>query len=180
MRRVGAEHFAILGMHVARDRRRTPPGDANRHHHRLGRTRRAIIHRGIRQVHAGEFRNHRLELEDGLQRALRKLRLIRRVGGQKFAALHQRIDHHRPVMEVSPGAEKTGVTFAVFFCALLEPVDDFRLRHLARNSEIARQTKFGRNGRKKLVHGADPDRLEHGSAIRGRLRQISHKNFLSM
>jgi hypothetical protein len=174
--RVGIEHLAIFGMQVARDHRRMLPGDADRHHHGLGRAGRAVIHRGIRQVHAGEFRDHRLELEDGLQRALRKLGLVGRVGGQEFAALHQRVDDHGPVMEVGPGSEKTGVAFAVFFGALLEPVDDFRLGHLPRDGEIARQTVLGGNRREKFVHGADADRLQHGGAIRGRFRQISHRN----
>ncbi len=145
MRRVGVNHFPILGMQVARDHRGVPPSDADRHHHGLGSGRRAVIHRGVRQVHAGEFGDHRLELEDGLQCALRKFRLIRRVGRQEFAALHERVNDHRPVMEVSSGSEKTGVTFAVFFRALLEPIDDFRLSHLPGNSEVARQTVFGRN-----------------------------------
>jgi hypothetical protein len=56
-----------------------------------------------------------------------------RVGREEFAALHQRVDYDRPVVEVSSGSEKTGVAFAVFFGALLEPVHDFRLGHLPRD-----------------------------------------------
>ena len=85
-------------MQAARNHRRMPSGDADRHHYGFRRTRRAVVHRGIRQVHAGEFRDHGLELEDRLQRPLRKLGLIRRVGGQKFAALHQCVNHNRAVM----------------------------------------------------------------------------------
>src|SRR6266481_5884313 len=114
-------------MQVPRDHRRMLPGDADRHHHGLGGARRTVVHRGIRQVHAGEFRDHRLELEDGLQRALRKLRLVRRIRSQEFAALHERVNDYWAVMEVSTGSEKTSVTFAVFLAALLEPVYDFRL-----------------------------------------------------
>src|ERR1700678_3066413 len=106
---------------------------------------RTVVHGGVGQIHPGEFGDHGLELEDRLQRALRKFGLVRCVGGEEFSALHQRVDDYGTVMEVSTGSEKTAVAFAVFFRTLFEPIDDFRLGHLARDREIARQTIFGRN-----------------------------------
>ena len=66
-----------------------PARDAHRHHDRFRGRRGAVIHRGVRHIHAGQQRHLGLELEEILQRALRHLRLVRRVGGQKLAALDQ-------------------------------------------------------------------------------------------
>ena len=39
--------------------------------------------------------------------------LVRRVRGQKLAALHQRIDHHRPIVPVRAGAQKARVAVGI-------------------------------------------------------------------
>jgi hypothetical protein len=96
--------------------------------------------------------------------------LIWRVGGQKLSALNERIDHDGTVMGIGSRSQKTGVAFAIFPGALLEPVDDLGLGHLPGDGEIARQTVFRGDRRKEFVDGADADRLQHGGAIRGRLR----------
>ena len=49
--------------------------------HRFGGGRGFIEQRGIRDVEPGEVADHRLEVEQRLQPALRNFRLIRRVGG---------------------------------------------------------------------------------------------------
>jgi hypothetical protein len=56
--------------------------------------------------------DHGLELEDGLQRALRDLGLVGRVAGEELAALDQRIDDDRAVVAIGARAEEAGV--AVF------------------------------------------------------------------
>ena len=99
---------------------------------------------------------------------MRELGLIGRIGGEEFATLHERIDHDRAVMGVGAGAEETGVAVAVFLGALLEPVHDFGLGHLARDGQIAVETILRWNRREKIVDGTDPDRLEHGVAVGGR------------
>ncbi len=81
-------------MQVARNHRRTSAGDAASHHHGFGGGGRSVIHRGVGEVHAGEFGDHGLELEDGLQSTLRKLRLVGRVGSKKFSALHKRVNDY--------------------------------------------------------------------------------------
>ncbi len=88
---------------------RSSPRDAHGHHRRFRHRRRAVIHRRIRHFHAGQLADHRLKLEDRRQRALRNLRLIRRVGSQKFAARNHRIHQHRAVMVVNAGPQKRGV-----------------------------------------------------------------------
>ena len=55
--------------------RRTRAGP--RHVHGLDERGRAVVQRGVRDLHAGELADHRLELEQRLQRALGELRLVR-------------------------------------------------------------------------------------------------------
>ena len=59
------------------------------HHHRLGSRRRAVVHRGIGDIHARQLRHHTLVFEDIMERALRDLCLIRGIGGQELGALEQ-------------------------------------------------------------------------------------------
>ena len=67
---------------------------------------RAVVHRGVGDLHAGQQRDLGLEFEQGLQRALRDFRLVGRVGGQEFAALDQVVDAGRDVMPVGAAAEE--------------------------------------------------------------------------
>ena len=67
---------------------------------------RAVVHGGVGDLHAGQVRDLRLELEQVLQRALRDLRLIGRVGGQELGALDQVIDARRDVVAVGAGADE--------------------------------------------------------------------------
>jgi hypothetical protein len=53
---------------------------------------RAVIHRGVGDLHAGQQRHLGLEFEQILQRALRDFRLIGRVAGEEFRTLDQMID----------------------------------------------------------------------------------------
>ena len=59
-------------------------GDAFRHQNSFGHRGRAVIHRRVGDVHACQLTDERLKLKYCLQRALRNLRLVRRVGGKKF------------------------------------------------------------------------------------------------
>ncbi len=94
MLRIGAHHFAVFGMDGAGDDHAVAAGDAHGHHGGLGAGGGAVVHRRVGDVHAGELADHGLELEDGLQRALRDFRLVGRVGGEELAALHDGVDEH--------------------------------------------------------------------------------------
>ena len=54
------------------------------HHHSLGTSGRAIVHRGIRDVHTRQFGHHRLIFKDIVQCALRYLSLIGSVRGKEL------------------------------------------------------------------------------------------------
>ena len=118
---------------------------------------RAVVHRGVGDVHAGELADHRLKLEDGLQCSLRDLRLIGRVGGEPFAARDQRVDDDGAVVRVGSGAEEAHVALGAFSGARAEEVDDFALGILARDVEIAGEAVFGRNGGEQVVDGVGAD-----------------------
>ena len=151
-----------------------PAGDARGHHQRFGRAGRAVVHGGVGHVHAGQLADHRLEFEDGLQRALRDLRLVGRVGGEELAARNQRVDDHRAVVRVRAGAEERGVALRAVGGALAEELHDFALRVGARNLEIALQAILGGNGGEQIVDGLGADLAQHDLAVGFRFRKIAH------
>ena len=95
-------------------------GDADGHHHGFRRAGRPVVHAGVGHVHAGELGDHGLELEDGLQRALRDLGLVGRVAGQELAALDQRIDDDRAVVAIGAGAQKAGVVDGILLAGAMK------------------------------------------------------------
>ena len=103
---IGADDVAIMRMEAAREDDLVLAGQPPRHQHGLGGGGRAVIHRGVGDLHAGQVRDLGLELEQHLQRALRHFRLVGRVGGQPFGALDQVIDGRRDVVAIGAGADE--------------------------------------------------------------------------
>ena len=157
-------------MQVAGDNDRAASGEADGHHHAFGGGGGTVVHGSVRDFHAGQFADHGLELEDGLQRSLRDFGLVGRVGGEELAAGDQGINDDGTVVEIGAGAEEAGVSVAIFARALAEEVDDFRFRHLTRDLEVAVQPVLGGNGRKQVVDRTESDGFEHGLAVGGRFR----------
>ena len=93
----------------SRQRDARASGDGARHQARLRQRGRAVVHAGVRDVHARQLTDDRLELERRLQRALAHLRLVRRVARQELAAHRQRIDERRAEVAVRARAEKARV-----------------------------------------------------------------------
>ena len=106
MRDSVSHDLGVVRMQPAREHRLAALGDAVRHQHRLGGAGRAVVHRGVRHLHAGERRDLGLELEQILQRALRDLGLVGRVAGQELGALDQVVDARRHVVLVGAGADE--------------------------------------------------------------------------
>ena len=105
-RRIGAHGLGIMRMQTAREYGLAAFGDPVRHRDRLDRRRRSVIHRRIGDIHRGQSRDLGLELENGLQSALRDLRLIGRIAREKFGALDQMIDACGNMMLIGPRANK--------------------------------------------------------------------------
>ncbi len=105
---MGLDHFTVMRMEPARQHGAAAARDAVRHHHRFAGGGRPVVHRGVGDIHAGQQRHLGLELEQILQRALRHLRLVRRVGSEEFAALDQVVDRGWDVVTIGAGAEEAG------------------------------------------------------------------------
>ena len=97
------------------------------HEDRLCGRRRPIIDRGIRDIHAGQFTDHRLVLEDGLQDPLADFRLIRRIRRAKgFLGNHLR-DDRGDVVVIRPCATENRIIDSIFRRHFLQVLQDFHL-----------------------------------------------------
>ena len=66
----------------------------------------AVVVRGVGDFHAGQRGHQGLIFEDGLQRALRNLGLVGRVGGVELTAAQHVVNHRRDVVVVRACAQK--------------------------------------------------------------------------
>ena len=173
---------AIVRMQPTRQHGLLAPRDPVRHQHRFAARGRAVVHRGVGDIHAGQQRHLRLELEQHLQRALRDFRLIRRVARQELGALDQVIDARRHVMPVRAGADEerhragSGV-------ARGEPADLALDRDLALRQREGRQfleQLAARHIGKEVVDRTDADLGEHVRPVGRVEREITHRRCLAM
>src|SRR5437660_87426 len=67
---------------------------------------RAVVHRGVSDVEGGERADHRLELEDRLERALRRLGLVRGVRRVELRPRHRGAHDRGDEAAVDAGAEE--------------------------------------------------------------------------
>ena len=81
---VSFQHLPVLGMESARQDYLAAPGYPQRHQDRFGRGGRAVVKRGVGDVHPRQLCDQGLELEHRLQGALGDFGLVRSVGGEKF------------------------------------------------------------------------------------------------
>ena len=152
-------------MHTARHQHSIALRDTRRHHGRFRCSGRTVIHRGVGNFHPGQLADHGLEFEDGLQRALRNFCLIGCIGGKELAARNQRVNDHRPVVQVRAGAQKRAQAVAILARAFAEPLYDFRLRHLPGNFQIALQAILFRDRREQIVNGSRTYNFQYGFAV---------------
>ena len=110
---VGPDHLAIMRVDGVRQHHLAAARDAHRHQRRFRRRRGAVVHRGVRDLEAGEPADHRLPLEDRLQRALADLRLVRRVGGVELRPRRDRIHRRRDEVGVAARAQEPVVAGVV-------------------------------------------------------------------
>ena len=184
--RARRQHFAVLRMHRTSHRAAQPSGHAAGHQHCFRTTGRPVIHAGVRDLHARQLADHRLELKRSLQRALRDLRLVRRVTRQELATLHQRVDDHRPVVPVRTRTQEAGEQLACRCFGKLrhvaarqvgrirtETIQHLALRMLTRNLEVAGQPVLFRNTGKQIINRADANGVQHFRAVGWGLRKIN-------
>ena len=142
---------------------------------------------GVGDFHAGEFADHGLELEHGLQGALRDLGLIGRVAGEEFAALDEGIDDDRAIVPIGARAEKAGELLLAGWLAssaaspLAMLPAKARKRSRTSDSECWRgmsRSRVRRNSSgmagEEVFDGGDADGFEHLGAVGGRFGEIAH------
>ncbi len=110
---VGPRRLDVVAVDGATDEHALTPGGADGHQRRLGRGRGAVVVGGGDDRQARQLGDERLELVDGLERALADLRLVGRVGGVELAAREHRVDRGRDVVLVHAGTEERDEVGAV-------------------------------------------------------------------
>ena len=163
-------------MHAACDYHGSSPGEANRHHDRLRCCGGTVVHGSVGNLHTGQLTNHGLKFENGLQRALRNFRLVRRVRCKELAARDERVDDDGAIVIVNAGSEEDRVAVTAFVRTLAEPVHDLGFGHLTGNFEIAVETVFGWDGREQIIDRTRADGFEHRLTVGWRFWQIAHKS----
>ncbi len=174
---VAPRAVAVVRMQVTGEDRLPSPRDAVRHHHRLGAGGGAVVHRGVGHIHARKQRDLRLELEQHLQRALRHLGLVGRVGGQELAALDQVIDRSRHVMAIDAGADeaRNRACGQVLRCHGGECALDLELALSLRQIEETVEARGLRHIGEERVDRGHADRCQHRLAVGGGEGQVAHQ-----
>ena len=141
---------------------------------RVGGDGRAVVARGVRDVHPRQLADRGLVLEDRLEHALAHLGLVRRVRGQELAALQHRVDDRRDVMVVDAGAEEADLVDDVPGGEVLEVPLELHLVERRCDVELARIANAARDVPEQLLDGGDADRREHRLAVGVREREVAH------
>ena len=123
----------------------------------------------------GQRADHRLELEDRLERALRRLGLVRRVGGVELGAADGAAHDGRDEAAVHAGAEEVvePAERVVARCQALHLGDEVLLAE--RRGQVHRRVAQRRgDGREQLGHAGCADHLEHCRPIGVAVGQVGH------
>ena len=148
---VGLYHPLYLGINGGRKKNFVAfLGSRHAHHHCLGCGCATIVHRGIRNVHSRQLGNHRLILENILQRTLRNFGLVGGVGCQKLAARDYGVDYRGSIVVLDACTRKAD-EIAVLFAQSLEEAAHLNLGHCLGQCKFAVELQFGRNFGKKVV-----------------------------
>jgi len=105
-RRVGLHNLPHLRVRRLGDHHLRPAGRVLGDEACVRSDRRAVVPRGVRDVHPGQLADRRLVLEDRLEHALAQLRLVWGVRGQELAALEDGVHDRRHVVVVHARAEE--------------------------------------------------------------------------
>ena len=163
---IGGEHVLRERMHRIGDQHALALRQAARHERRFGQGGGAVVHRRVGHVHPRQLADEALKLVDGLQRALRHLRLVGRIRGQKLAAAHQMADGAGHEVAVGAGPEEARVVIEVLVTrrhtAHLRPHLPLRLPrwHIQLREAMGR-----RNIAKQVGDGRDANSGEHLLAL---------------
>ena len=191
----GIEHIAgeprhgpgdvdVMRVQARRIRCLGPPRDPPRHADRFPAGGRAVVHRGIGDLAAVQPRDLGLELEQHLQRALRDLRLVGRVAGQKLAALDDVVDARRHMVAIGAAAEEERHLAGDEVLAGQRrqlPLDRQFGRMVGQALDAVLESRGFRHVAEQLVDRAGADHGQHLRSVGIAERQVTHQTgFLMM
>jgi hypothetical protein len=160
-------------MHRGRHEDTRATGLTAGHQGRLGGCGRAVVVGRGDDRQGRQLREQRLVLVDALERSLRDLGLVWRVGGVPLAAQEQLIDGRRAPVAVDPGSQERGEVGPVALGEGRQPAGEIELR-LGRGQAQLRGAQLGWDVGEQLVDRFDPERLEHPGTIVGGVRTVGH------
>ena len=136
--------------------------DSPSHQDGLGHRTRPVIHRRVRDIDTEQLTDDGLELEDRLQRALRELGLVGRVGGVELTALQELVDGRRDVVSIHATTEEREHRSAVVSSGeRAQVLHQARLIERRLEVEIPFDTPMPRNVGEQRVDVLDPNAREH-------------------
>jgi hypothetical protein len=174
--RVRLEHLPVVRVQRLAHVDLAAPRHAHGHQRCLGGRRGAVVQRGVRDVLTRQLTDHRLELEDRLQRPLADLRLVGGVGGRELPATGQRIDGGRDEVVVGASAEKA--RDAPRRRVAVRQVPQMRQHGLLpeRRTELQllAHAQRGRNHREQVVKARGAHAREHPLDLVRRMGRVAH------
>ena len=110
-----------------------------------------------------------------LKCALADLGLIRRVGGEEFAAQQNRVGYNGAQVVVNARAQKAGIAVRIFGGARAKKCDNlgFRKRAGQIRAALFSRNSSGMDGKKSSIDRT-PIGIQHFLALGGALREITH------
>ena len=172
--RVGLDDGQVARVQRVGDREPVSPRQAAGHEAGLGQGAGAVVEPRVRRLAAVEGGDQRLKLEGGLQRPLRRLRLIRRIGGKELAAADDLVDDGRDEALVSAAAAEGRLAAA----GRIRRCERLHLRHELDLGEGWRQAVqvgaagSGRDVGEEGVGARHADRREHHRPVLRRHRHV--------
>ena len=174
---VRRDHAPGERIHATRHDDLRPSGRRVRHQRGFGQRRGAVVDRRVRDVHAGQFRDHRLVFVDGPERPLAGFGLVRRVGGEELAAQDQVVDRARDVVVVGAGAEEAhvGIGVGVLRRERAHVTHQVHLGDRGTDGERPRQARLFRHPHEQVLDRSGADRPEHLALFARGGRQVPHQ-----
>ncbi len=153
--------------------------NGNGHHGSLGRGRSAIVHRGIRHLHACKPRHEGLVFKDIVECALRYLSLVRRVTGKELRTRYNLRNHGRHVMVIHTGTGKAYL-WRIGGAQRVEIAPNLNLAHGLGHAVVALEAHVGRHVGIKVVERLQPNDIQHLLYVIRRMGEVfEHGVFLS-
>ncbi len=164
----GAHYLAIDGMNGGRYQyplRFRPAIGTHRHQHRFGQRRRAVIERGVGDLHAGETRHHGLVFVEQLQGTLAGLGLVRGIGGVELAPGGDLPHRSGNVMLIRPCTDEAERLAISRRPLTHQPANLHLVQRLRKHPFHGGCPQLGRNFGKQRLDPLDADDLQHLSDL---------------